>query len=103
MKKKDRHGVFYDVVAENSFYETLGDPVQEVRVNNGTATTALEQVLEQSRWTTGIIEDFGLGTVEITDSTVKEAVQGHILNAWQCDFQTRIEVTGTISQQVDLL
>ncbi len=93
-RTKDHEGMIFEVFAESSFYETLGDYIEEERVRNATATVALTKALQHSRWEVGTVENFGLGTTTLYHMSVKEAVQKNILDTYKCEFRTRIEVAG---------
>ena len=43
-KEKSEKGTIYKILAENSFYETIGDFIVEKRIRNGTAS---EEVLKK--------------------------------------------------------
>lgn len=104
-KERGSLGTIYHVTAENSFYETLGDFIEEKRIRNQTATAALIAALSSSRWEVGHVDDLGLGTTTLYHISVKEAVQKNILDTWRCEFRTRIEVAGNriVRRYVDLV
>ncbi len=104
-KERGSLGTIYHVTAENSFYETLGDFIEEKRIRNQTATAALIAALALSRWEVGHVDDLGLGTTTLYHISVKEAVQKNILDTWRCEFRTRIEVAGNriVRRYVDLV
>ena len=90
----DQTGITRTVYAEDSFYETIGDFIEDRRFRNATATAALSAALEYSRWEVGQVDDLGLGTTNFYRESVKEAVQKKILETWHAEFDTRIEVSG---------
>jgi phage minor structural protein len=103
-EEKTGEGIKYSVFAESSFYETLGDYIEDKRAYETTANVALAKALEPTRWEVGIVDDLGLGTVNFYHISAKEAVQ-RIISVWKCELRTRVTVSGnTITHRyVDLL
>ena len=103
-EEKIEDGIKYSVFAESSFYETLGDYIEDKRAYETTANVALAKALEPTRWEVGIVDDLGLGTVNFYHISAKEAVQ-RIISVWKCELRTRVTVSGnTITHRyVDLL
>lgn len=104
-KEKSEKGTIYKILAENSFYETIGDFIVEKRIRNGTVSAALAAVLSSTRWEVGNVEDLGVGTATFYHVSAKEALQKHLLTVWQGEFQTRIIVSGNkiTHRYIDLL
>lgn len=90
----DGNGVGKLVYAEDSFYETIGDWIDDRRLNNTTATAALMAALDTTRWEVGQVDDLGLASTNYYRENPKEAIQKKLLKAWGGEFDTRIEVTG---------
>ena len=90
----DGNGIGKLVYAEDSFYETIGDWIDDRRLNNTTATAALQAALDTTRWEVGEVDDLGLGSTNYYRENPKEAIQKKLLKAWGGEFDTRIEVVG---------
>ena len=90
----DRRGLGATVYAEDSFYETLGDWINDRRLYNTTATAALQAALDTTRWEVGHVDDLGIASTNYYRENPKEAVQKKLLKAWGGKFDTRIEVVG---------
>ncbi|WP_130806523.1 phage tail spike protein [Senegalia massiliensis] len=91
--EEDRTEGTLEIYAESSFYELLGDYVEDKRATDTTANIALAKVLEPTRWEVGIVDDLGISTENFYHISSKEAVQ-KIAKAWKGEIQTRIEITG---------
>ncbi len=103
-KHDSNNDIFIDVYAENSFYETLGDYIEDKRPRNSTATNALSEALATSRWEVGVVENLGLNTTSFYRCSVKDAVQNKIVKVWGGEFSTSIEVEGNkiVSRKVNI-
>ena len=105
---KNKHNssddIFLEVYAENSFYETLGDYIEDKRPRNSTATNALSEALATSRWEVGVVENLGLNTTSFYRCSVKDAVQNKIVKVWDGEFSTSIKVEGNkiVSRKVNI-
>ena len=105
---KNKHNssddIFLEVYAENSFYETLGDYIEDKRPRNSTATNALSEALAASRWEVGVVENLGLNTTSFYRCSVKDAVQNKIVKVWDGEFSTSIKVEGNkiVSRKVNI-
>lgn len=105
---KNKHNssddIFLEVYAENSFYETLGDYIEDKRPRNSTATNALSEALATSRWEVGVVENLGLNTTSFYRCSVKDAVQNKIVKVWDGEFSTSINVEGNkiVSRKVNI-
>lgn len=101
---KQPDGIIKSVYCESSFYETLGDYIEDKRPYNTTANIALERALEPTRWEVGIIDDLGINSVNFYHISAKEAVQ-KVAEAWKGEIRTRVEVSGNriVKRYVDLL
>ena len=53
VKKRHDSGLQYSIYCESSFYELLGDYIEDKRPTNTTATAALSIALEPTRWQIG--------------------------------------------------
>ena len=97
-------GIERIIFAEHSFYETLGDYVEDKRAYNTTANIALERALETTRWEVGQVDDLGIGSTNFYHISAKEAVQ-KVAETWRGEIRTRVEVNGTkiTGRYVDLL
>lgn len=103
-KHDSNNDIFIEVYAENSFYETLGDYIEDKRPRNSTATNALSEALSTSRWEVGVVENLGLNTTSFYRCSVKDAVQNKIVKVWGGEFSTSIEVEGNkiVSRKVNI-
>lgn len=103
-KHDSNNDIFIEVYAENSFYETLGDYIEDKRPRNSTATNALSEALSSSRWEVGVVENLGLNTTSFYRCSVKDAVQNKIVKVWGGEFSTSIEVEGNkiVSRKVNI-
>ena len=101
---KQPDGIIKSVYCESSFYETLGDYIEDKRPYNTTANIALERALEPTRWEVGIVDDLGINSVNFYHISAKEAVQ-KVAEAWKGEIRTRVEVSGNriVKRYVDLL
>ena len=81
------------VYGENSLCETLNDYVEDRRVVDGTASTALARTLESTRWEVGQVDDFGLGTWNAYQVSAREAISD-ICDTWGCEVETDIRASG---------
>jgi phage minor structural protein len=100
----DGQTVTRTVFAESSFYETIGDYVEDKRPYNVPANIALENALLTTRWEVGIVDDLGLNSTNFYHISAKEAVQ-KVAETWQGELRYRIEVSGNkiTGRYVDLL
>lgn len=94
-KEHTESGLNLNAFCENSFYETIGDYVEDRRINSGSATSALNALLESTRWEVGTVEDLGLKTTNFYRDNVKTLFQKKLLEVWECEYQTRIIVSGS--------
>lgn len=103
-KHNSSDDIFLEVYAENSFYETLGDYIEDKRPRNSTATNALSEALATSRWEVGVVENLGLNTTSFYRCSVKDAVQNKIIKVWGGEFSTSIKVEGNkiVSRKVNI-
>lgn len=103
-KHDSNNDIFIEVYAENSFYETLGDYIEDKRPRNSTATNALSEALATSRWEVGVVENLGLNTTSFYRCSVKDAVQNKIVKVWGGEFSTSIKVEGNkiVSRKVNI-
>lgn len=101
---KQPDGIIKSVYCESSFYETLGDYIEDKRPYNTTANIALERALEPTRWEVGIVDDLGINSVNFYHISAKEAVQ-KVAEAWKGEIRTRVVVSGNriVKRYVDLL
>lgn len=92
------------VFAESSFYEMLGDYIEDKRPTNVPANIALENALITTRWEVGIVDDLGLNSTNFYHISAKEAVQ-KVAVVWKGEIRTRVEVSGNriTGRYVDLL
>ncbi|WP_425539450.1 phage tail spike protein [Microaceticoccus formicicus] len=96
--------IIYSVYAEDSFYETIGDFLEDKRPQNTSASVALMQALEPSRWEVGIVENLGTASTNYYRESVKSAVQQKLIPKWKAEFDTRIKIFGNkvTNRYVDL-
>ncbi len=92
------------VFAESSFYETIGDYVEDKRPTNVPANIALENALLTTRWEVGIVDDLGLNSTNFYHISAKEAVQ-KVVEVWKGELRTRVVLSGysIVGRYVDLL
>lgn len=97
-------GVIKTVFAESSFYETLGDYIEDKRPQSTTADIALAAALLPTRWEVGTVDDLGLNSTSFYHISAKEAVQ-KVATVWQGEIRTRVIVSGSkiTNRYVDLL
>lgn len=103
-ESKQPDGIIKSVYCESSFYETLGDYIEDKRPYNTTANIALERALEPTRWEVGIVDDLGINSVNFYHISAKEAIQ-KVAEAWKGEIRTRVVVSGNriVKRYVDLL
>ena len=90
----DADGVHYAIYAENSLIEIAGDYISDLRNIEQGADVALSKVLSSSRWT-GEAEQLGVATVTYYRTTGYDALS-KTLEAFSCEFETEIIVTGNV-------
>ncbi len=97
-------GIQRTLYCENSFYETIGDYVEDKRPNGVTANIALENALLTTRWEVGQVDDLGINSTNFYHISAKEAVQ-KVAETWQGELRTRITISGNkiTGRYVDLL
>lgn len=97
-------GLIYSVFCESSLTELIGDWIDDRRIVNLSATTALERALAGTRWTAGTVVNLGTGTVNFYRESAYSAL-AKILKTYGGEIETRITVTdGKISaREIDLL
>lgn len=100
----NKEGLGKTIFCESSFYETLGDYIEDKRPTNSTATGALMVALEPTRWEVGIIDDLGINSTNFYRISAKEAVQ-KVAETWKGEIRTRIIISGNkiTHRYVDLL
>lgn len=96
--------IIYEIYCEDSFYETLGDFIEDKRPKDVSAQGALSSALETTRWSVGQIDDLGIGSTNFYRENVKEAIQGKLIPEWKAEFWTRVTVYGNqiVTRYVDL-
>ena len=96
-------GIEKRLFCESSFYETIGDYVDDKRPQNVTANIALANALLTTRWEVGFVDDLGINSTSFYRISVKEAVQ-KVAQTWQGELRTRVIVSGNkiINRYVDL-
>ncbi len=87
-------GIERTLYCENSFYETIGDYVEDKRPNGVTANIALENALLTTRWEVGQVDDLGINSTNFYHISAKEAVQ-KVAEIWQGELRPRVTVSGT--------
>ncbi len=102
----DQHGddLTKTAYCEHVYYELIDDILTDVRPYNVSASFALEQALQNSRWEVGTVDDLGINSTHFYYESALSAVQ-KVANTWGGELQYRISVTGgTISNRyVDLI
>ena len=93
-KTHSSHGLGLELYCESSFYETLGDFVEDKRPQNVTATAALGDALLTTRWQVGTVDDLGLESTNFYRISAKEAVQ-RVATVWKGEIRTRVVVSGS--------
>lgn len=94
---------FKELFCEHSFYETLGDYLEDKRPS-GAASHALAVALEPTRWEAGVVHDLGTNQTNFYHISAKEAVH-KVAEVWKGEIRTRVQVSGTkiTGRFVDLL
>lgn len=92
-EKHNRNGLRKKVYCESSFYETLGDWLEDLRPTNSTARVVLTQALSTTRWEVGAVDDLGLNSTNFYRMDAKTATE-KVAEVWGGEIKTRIEVTG---------
>lgn len=100
----DSEGLEKTLFCESSFYETLGDYIEDKRPYNTTANMALENALLTTRWQVGQVDNLGINNTNFYHISAKEAVQ-KVAETWQGEIRTRITISGNkiTGRYVDLL
>jgi len=103
-ENNDHFGLEKELYCESSFYETLGDFIEDRKPRNATATEALSIALEPTRWALGTVHDLGLRSTNFYRASCKECVH-KIAEVWAGEIQTRVTVSGNkiTGRYVDLL
>ncbi len=98
------YGLEKELYCESSFYETLGDFIDDKRPQDVTATAAMIIALEPTRWQVGTVHDLGLRSTNFYRMSCKECVH-RIAEVWQGEIQARVTVAGNkiTGRYVDLL
>lgn len=102
-EERANEGIIRKVYAESSFYETIGDYVDDKRPNNVAVNIALLNALEPTRWQVGQVDNLGINSISLYHLSAKEAVQ-IISKTWQGEIRARVEVVGSkiTNRYVDL-
>lgn len=102
--EEDRVDNLKHIYAENSFYELLGDFIEDKRAIESPASIALERALLTTRWSSGRVDNLGTSTATFYRTNAKDAVQ-EICIAWKGELKTRIEISGNkiVSRYIDIL
>lgn len=103
-KTHSDRGLEYNLHCESSFYETLGDYIDDRRLQDVTATAALLIALDPTRWQVGTVDDLGKKSINFYRISCKECVH-KIAEVWGGEIQTRVTVSGNkiTGRYVDLL
>lgn len=91
VKKLHDTRVHYSVYCESSFYETIGDYIEDKRPTDTTATSALSIALEPTRWQVGQVDDLGLNSTSFYQIPAKEAVH-KVAEVWKGEIRTRVTI-----------
>ena len=89
---REDEGIKKQLFCESSFYETLGDYIDDKRPS-GTANSALEVALQPTRWEVGQVDNLGTNKTNFYHISAKEAVQ-KVAEVWQGEIRTRITISG---------
>lgn len=81
------------VYCEASFYEMIGDYIEDRRPTDTTATAALATALEPTRWQVGLVDDLGINSTNFYQISCKEAME-RVAEVWGGEIRPRITVTG---------
>lgn len=90
---EDRDLGIVEIYAENSFYETIGDYIEDSRAINTDIVDALNKALAPTRWEKGQIDSFGKASCYMYRTNAKEKIQEIAIN-WKAELRTRIEIVG---------
>ena len=93
-----------DAYCEASFYELLGDYIEDKRPQDVPANTALARALEGTRWEVGFVDDLGSNTTNFYHISAMEAVY-KVAEVWGGEIKPRIVVAGNkiTHRYIDLL
>lgn len=94
----------YIIYAESVLTELSGDWIEDRRIVNLPASTALERALSGTRWSVGTVDALGNGTVNFYRESAYSALS-KIIKTYGCELQTRITVTDgrVTARHIDLL
>ncbi len=90
---RNEEGIIKEVFCESSFYETIGDFIEDKKPRNVSVSTALGIALAPTRWEVGNTDGLGINSINIYRTNSKEAVQS-ILERWEGEIKTRVVVSG---------
>lgn len=85
-------GIRQQIYAVNSVAELTRSYINEVNVYGFKNSVAWQRLLQDTRWTTGTINDLGLGQVKFYHQTIYEGVTD-IVDKWGGEISTTITVT----------
>ena len=85
--------VVYMATCENSMSELYGDYIMDKRPTNQTASYALGQAIQGSRWAVGTVDAVGSNSVSFYRESCRECVQ-KVVEAWGGELWASIAVSG---------
>ncbi len=104
MRIDDMAGSYIEATGEHAFYELLGEPLNDIRPTNTTATEAVIQALSGTRWTIGTGDDLGSNSTRIYKTNVLTGL-AQIASVWGGELRFYLEVVGDAitARKVDIL
>ena len=102
-KTHDSEGVKYEVYAEDSTSELYGTYIDDFKPRKAKATAILAQILENTRFEVGRVDDFEVQSFNLYHTNAKKALWT-ILEKYGAEIQVRIEVQDNkiIHRYIDL-
>lgn len=102
-KTHDSEGVKYEVYAEDSTSELYGTYIDDFKPRKAKATAILAQILENTRFEVGRVDDFEVQSFNLYHTNAKKALWT-ILEKYGAEIQVRIEVEDNkiIHRYIDL-
>lgn len=102
-KSHDKDGVSYEVYAEDSTSELYGTYIDDFKPRKAKATAILAQILENTRFEVGRVDDFEVQSFNLYHTNAKKALWT-ILEKYGAEIQVRIEVQDNkiIHRYIDL-
>lgn len=96
--------VVYETYCEDAINELFRDKVDEIRVRAGTADSALDKILQQTRWRRGKVDVAGSRTKSFYHVSAGDALR-QLAKTWGGEIYSSFEVdeSGVVSRMVNLV